>query len=143
MFLTRAIGSLYLMQHAQPPLVPASLPQVFDGQEGSAMVLTTVGRPITDTNVFFDRVLNALVELHMGRGQINWIDFHSARFSEQSVVRFRQDMILLVESCFISSAGSQLPIPPQVQTVADAYDPAPESSATVTALVNAIRGSLP
>lgn len=119
-YLTRA-------RRAAPHLVPASYTEIFDGPEGSALVLTTAGRPITDTKAYFDRAFNALVELHrlgivhgdprlanavvVGRGQINWIVFNSARFSEQSILRFRQDMIVFVRSCFISSAGSQSPIP--------------------------------
>lgn len=70
------------------------------------------------------------------------IDFRSARFAEQSVVRFRQDMMIFVKSCFISSMGSQLPLPPQVVKMAvHAYSPT--SPDTITVLIIAVKGSLP
>ena len=131
---------------------------VFDGPNGSALLLTIVGRPIANIGAYFERVLCALVELHklgivhgdprianaivVERGRINWIDFHMARFQEQSMIRFRQDMKILVKSLFVSSigVGVQFPIPDQVETALNGY--APQIVASAAVLSAAVKDNL-
>ena len=82
---------------------------------------------------------NAIV---VERGRINWIDFHMARFQEQSMIRFRQDMKILVKTLFVSSigVGVQFPIPDQVETALNGY--APQIVASAAVLSAAIKDNL-
>ena len=49
---------------AAPQWVPGIFQNVFAGPDGSALLLTKVGRPISWIVAYFKRVLRALVELH-------------------------------------------------------------------------------
>lgn len=137
-----------------PQLVPEVFKTVVHRPRGSALLLMKVGRPITNIKVYFERVLLALVEIHKAgtvhgdprianaiiveRGRINWIDFSMARFHEQSVVRFRQDLEILLKSFFVSAVGGglQLSIPQPVVTTLHEYEPNNrESVASLTAAI--------